>query len=309
MQIANPIYDVVFKYLLDDNRIAKLMISKIIGEEIETLEFLPTEKRAEVEKQPTLNSVSESQSFGTEKNIEPEMQTTITVYRLDFSAKIKTREGEYKQVIIEIQKAKFPTDIMRFRKYLGQQYSDEENFEMINDRKVAMPIISIYFIGQKLDKAVAPIIKVSRAYIDLVTGNEIKEKEEFIESLTHDSFIIQIQRLKQSRRNELEILLSIFDQDNIEKDHHILNINEDIFPEEFKIIIRRLQRAIADKQIRNTMDIEDEIVEELANMERSIYNLSETVKDKDRLIESHKKTIAEKDKEIEELKKKMSEKY
>ena len=34
MQIANPIYDVVFKYLMDDNQIAKLMLSAIIGEEI-----------------------------------------------------------------------------------------------------------------------------------------------------------------------------------------------------------------------------------------------------------------------------------
>ena len=41
--IANPIYDVVFRYLMDDNKIAKLMISKIIGEEIVELDFQPTE--------------------------------------------------------------------------------------------------------------------------------------------------------------------------------------------------------------------------------------------------------------------------
>ena len=33
MRIANPIYDVVFKYLLEDNKIAKKLISLIIGEE------------------------------------------------------------------------------------------------------------------------------------------------------------------------------------------------------------------------------------------------------------------------------------
>jgi hypothetical protein len=37
MQIANPIYDVVFKYLLEDNKIAKKLISLIIGEEIQSL--------------------------------------------------------------------------------------------------------------------------------------------------------------------------------------------------------------------------------------------------------------------------------
>jgi len=49
MQIANPIYDAVFKYLMDDNRVARLLISKIIGEEIELLEFQSLENRIDVE--------------------------------------------------------------------------------------------------------------------------------------------------------------------------------------------------------------------------------------------------------------------
>ena len=36
--IANPIYDVVFKYLLEDLNIAKGLFSRIIGEEIESIE-------------------------------------------------------------------------------------------------------------------------------------------------------------------------------------------------------------------------------------------------------------------------------
>ena len=38
MYIANPIYDVVFKYMLEDNKVAKLFISAIIGEDIAELE-------------------------------------------------------------------------------------------------------------------------------------------------------------------------------------------------------------------------------------------------------------------------------
>ncbi len=41
--IANPIYDVVFKYLMEDTEIAKLILSTIIDEEIESLDFLPQE--------------------------------------------------------------------------------------------------------------------------------------------------------------------------------------------------------------------------------------------------------------------------
>ena len=41
MYIANPIYDVVLTYLMEDNKVAKQFISAIIGEQIEELEFAP----------------------------------------------------------------------------------------------------------------------------------------------------------------------------------------------------------------------------------------------------------------------------
>ena len=80
MQIANPIYDVVFKHLMEDGKIAKLMVSSIIGESIEKLTFLPQEFTSDIKK--------------TEKGDKPatnrNQKDSLTVYRLDFSAKIKT---------------------------------------------------------------------------------------------------------------------------------------------------------------------------------------------------------------------------
>ena len=43
MRIANPLYDIVFKYLMEDNSLAKLVLSTILGEEITTLAFRPQE--------------------------------------------------------------------------------------------------------------------------------------------------------------------------------------------------------------------------------------------------------------------------
>ncbi len=34
LQIANPIYDVVFKYLMNDEKVAKLLLSALIGREV-----------------------------------------------------------------------------------------------------------------------------------------------------------------------------------------------------------------------------------------------------------------------------------
>ena len=50
----------------------------------------------------------------------------MAVYRLDFAAKIKTDTGD-QTILIEIQKAKYAADIMRFRRYLGSQYRDKNN--------------------------------------------------------------------------------------------------------------------------------------------------------------------------------------
>jgi hypothetical protein len=74
-----------------------------------------------------------------------------------------------------------------------------------------------------------PVIKVARSYIDVATGMVLDKKDEFIESLTDDSFIIQIPHIKGKRRTELEQLLYIFDQNQIDESSgtkHFLNINE-----------------------------------------------------------------------------------
>ncbi|NJN78328.1 MAG: hypothetical protein HC803_08385 [Saprospiraceae bacterium] len=103
---------------------------------------------------------------------------------------------------------------------MGLQYSDVENSVIKevyknpngNDTIIrdALPILSIYFLGHQLDKVKdVPVIKVERSYVDVATGTVLEEREAFIESLTHDSFIIQIPNIKGHRRTELEKLLYI----------------------------------------------------------------------------------------------------
>ena len=285
MQIANPIYDVVFKYMMDDNKVAKLLISAIIGEDIVELDFRPTEYRSDLEAK------------------------SLTVYRMDFSAKIKIAENKFKTVIIEIQKAKYHTDIMRFRKYLGSQYQNKEN-SVIDDsgHRRAFPIISIYFLGHRLEHATSSIIKVSRDYVDCITGEKINEKEEFIECLTHDSYIIQIPELSHRRRNELEQILSIFDQTSADAENsHVLNINEDDYPEKYKSVIRALIKAIAEPKIRKDMTIEDDVIENMENIERALDRKTEEAEQAKQRAELEKQR-AEQEKQRAEQEKRRADK-
>lgn len=281
MQIANPIYDVVFKYLMEDNKVAILLVSAIIEEDIVSLDFRPQERVAELE------------------------NPSLTVYRLDFSAKIRDPDGCERIVLIELQKAKFATDIMRFRRYLGEQYASSNNINISEGTKKAIPIISIYFLGHILEHITVPLLKVQRKYYDAVTGTEIHAREEFVESLTHDSFVIQIPRLHQKYRKEVEVLLSVFDQRNIDDDHHILNVKEEDLSEKYRLIIRRLQRAWSETRIRQTMDIEDEILEELQSKERFIEKQRGIIEEKDKTIQEKDKCLEEHGRLIEQLKKQL----
>jgi hypothetical protein len=139
----------------------------------------------------------------------------------------------------------------------------------------------------------APLIKVKRHYYDVIEHNkEITEKIQFIESLTHDSYIVQIPHLALRYKTDLEHLLSIFDQHYITQDHHILNVKEENFPKKYRQIIRKLQQAVVEPSLRKTMDIEDEILEELQDKERLIAGQEKLINEKD-------KALAEKDKEKE----------
>ena len=44
MRIANPMYDAAFKYLMDDQAAARLLVGAVLGEEVESLQALPQER-------------------------------------------------------------------------------------------------------------------------------------------------------------------------------------------------------------------------------------------------------------------------
>ena len=96
-------------------------------------------------------------------------------------------------------------------------------------------------------------------------------KESFIESLTHDSYVIQIPNLKQKRRNDLEKLLSIFDQStSVDPERHILNIKEENFPRQHRSLIRLLQSEVLEPALRKKMAIEDSVLLNIEDIQRDL---------------------------------------
>ena len=79
MTIANPIYDTVFKYLMEDERIARTILSALLKEEIVKVEVRPHEYS---------NGQKES----------------LSIFRIDFGATVRDASGEEQLILIELQK-------------------------------------------------------------------------------------------------------------------------------------------------------------------------------------------------------------
>ena len=274
-RIANPIYDGAFKYLLDDNRVARFFLSVLLGQEVVDLNLRPTEHCTDIERR------------------------CVTVFRIDFAAKIRSADGAEKLVIIEIQKAKYATDIMRFRKYLGQQYTSENNVREAPAAPRTLPILSIYLLGHQLDHLREPVIRVTREYRDVCGALITGPREEFIESLTHDSIVVQIPLLKPSRQTDLDRLLGLFDQSQSDPSNaHVLSIADEDYPEKFQPVIRRLMKAISEPSVRDTMQIEDDYLGELESLERAIARKEDALAKKDDALAKKDASIAKKDASI-----------
>jgi hypothetical protein len=281
VRIANPIYDVVFKYLLDDEKVARLLLSALLDKEMLELQFRPTEVQHEAAKPDG---------------------TQLLVLRMDFAATVRLEDGGRKLVLIEIQKARTAWDVQRFRRYLGSNYASPENVYLDPDGKEqALPIVTIYFLGQGLECVDVPVLKVNRHYLDVVTGDEVRITDPFVEALTHDSIVVQINRLKNRRRTELERLLEVFDQGLASRsDPHLLDILEENFPEHHREVLRRLMRAGAEQGVRDGMDVEDDILKAFQDQARESADLRQALAEKDQVIEQKAQALEQKDQALEQ---------
>ena len=232
MVIANPIYDVVFKRMMENERVAKFFIGTLLDQTIESVEVKPQEF-----------------TFTDEL-------VGLAIFRLDFIATIKTESGAYKKVLIEIQKAKNQLDLMRFRNYLAEQYKRED---MINNNSHVLPITTIYIICFKLPEILSSCLKVERNYVDLINKVVIEAKSEFIEKLTHDCYVVQVDRITGRYQTRLDKLLSVFEQTNFVDDKKIIKeFNHQADIEELKIMTDILHHSGTNPVEKKKIETEQE---------------------------------------------------
>ena len=202
LRVANPIYDSVFKYLVEDLRIAKILISALLKKEV---------LEVEVRKHEYTN--------GTRDN--------ISMFRIDFGAKVRESDGS------------------------------------------------------------------------------------FVESLVHDSIIVQIPRLHGRVNNRLEKVLSVFDQTHKDKgNRQMLNIDEDNYEDDTDMmyILRRLLAAASDAKLRQDMNVEDEYFTAIENRDTAIMNRDKKIAEQDQYIAEQSNQLAEQSNQLAEKDNQLAEK-
>lgn len=233
MRIANPLYDHAFKYLMANKKLAIKVISTILDEEVVDLEL---------HQQEMVVSKEEAQ---------------FTLFRLDFKAIIKYKDGKEEKVLIELQKSKLPTNMLRFRSYLGNTYAQND---FASPQQVVeqppYPIIAIYILGYNLVDIEVMAAVVDRKIIDASTNEELHIDSDFINLLTHKCHIVQVRRLPEKRRTRLEKFMTLFNQAWVSEQNFIIDLEE--VPEEFKDIATYLQAPLLDSESRRRLAGEQE---------------------------------------------------
>ncbi|MDY4521391.1 MAG: hypothetical protein SPE05_08505 [Bacteroidales bacterium] len=278
--IANPIYDAIFKYLMEDQRIAKTVLSALLKKEVVKVEIRPHEYA---------NSTKDR----------------ISMFRLDFAATIRDENGKESAILIELQKTWVETETLRFRQYLGSYYNLKDNVREENGQPYALPLVAIYILGHRVGDINEPILYVSHGTFDY-NGNAVSEgiPNTFVESITHDSIIVQIPLLNGQINNRLLKVLSVFDQSNADKHNtQLMRFDEDMYKGdvELQYLLQRLERAALDARLRQDMNVEDEYYGELEKRDTQLMQREKVIAEQQQRLDQYEADIVQSIKNLRKL--------
>ncbi len=285
--VANPIYDCVFKFLMEDERIAKTVLSALLKKEVVSVEI--------------------------RRNEHPNVtRDKISMFRIDFAARVKEDDGTVRLILIELQKTWVDTETLRFRRYLAAQYNAEEN--MVKEGELdgyAVPMIAVYLLGHRvgdIDKAVVYVTHNAFDYDGKVVEGGMKDP--FINSLIHDSIIVQIPLLHGKINNRLDRVLSVFDQSQRDaKNQQIVCLDEKEYANDSDMmyILHRLSLAAMDADVRQEMNDEDEFYSVLEARDTQVMKLNEQLTEKRRQLSEQKAQLSEQKAQLSEQKAQLNE--
>jgi hypothetical protein len=303
--IPNPIYDVVFRYLMEDPESATIVLSTLINEKITSLQLEP---QTHAQKNEIETKISD-----------PKSKKDVQLFHLDFTATVELPDGSEELIMIELQKASEPDDIFRFKRYISKNFQKKHEKEIIHPvshtvEKILKPIrlIPIFILNFRIENEINDLlIRTNRIKTGVFKNKTLQKTNEFIDNLSYDILVVQLPNLHNITESEYEndeykkklyALLKIFDQKSKVKDNeHRLRLIRKFFPGFLERVIKRLQAAdINNPVMEKQMFAEDEYLKALIKRDNQITWLEEGIEKRDKTIEEKEKAIEEKDKALSE---------
>ena len=285
--VANPIYDSVFKFLMEDERIARTIISALLKKDVVSVEMRRHEH-------PNIT------------------RDNISMFRIDFAARVRENDGSVRLVLVELQKTWLDTETLRFRRYLAAQYNAEENMLKEGPNEgYAIPMVAVYLLGHRIGDIDKPVVYVGHKALDY-DGHEVTngDKDPFINSLIHDSIIVQIPLLHGKINNRLDKVLSVFDQtQRTEKNQQVVNLEEDLYEDdpEMMRIVHRLSLATMSAELRQEMNDEDEFYSVIEARDTQVMKLNKMVSEKESQLAEQRNLLSEQRNQLSEQRNQLSE--
>ena len=301
--IANPIYDTAFKYMMQNERAAKVLISNLLDKEVDELQILAND-------------------------IPVFEKDSLRILRLDFAAKIRDRNTDRTEIVtIELQKAYSDSEVKRFRDYLASNYANPRHTEKRRRMTVAknretgkyerveveedvpLHIIAIYFLGSGFDDlidSVAPVIYNFPQPVG-IDGQPVKGIRDtlFFKALTHDTIVVRINKLKANAQSKVEKMLEIFIQDDVsDSSKQLLEVKDiDTKSDEYRELAMPLALAAGDVEFRKKMSMEAYLSRllqdsEYAQNEKEYYQ--QLVSEQASQLQEQKTQLQEKDSQLQE---------
>ena len=130
----------------------------------------------------------------------------------------------------------------------------------------------------------------------------------FVESLQHDSIIVQIPLLHGRVNNRLEKVLSVFDQSNVADDNKVVRIDEHQFDgdSEMEYVVRRLLSAASDPDMRYQMNVEDEYFQELEDRDTAIMERDKIIRDREEQISQKNEQLSRQNEQLSQQNEQLS---
>jgi len=299
MKLLNPLFDTVFKFLMEDVECAKGLIKTIIKKDIS--ELYPLQQEASTMRL----KIKYSQ---------------IGMIRQDYVAMIKSQDEDgkdtFEKVVIEVQKSPFMPEIGRFRNYLADKYKKKTNIPTSEGSKdVFLAIKTIYLIEETFNKNLPPVLARLGQYYDELENTVYEGKrDEVVELFNHDSWFIQTELLPPDFKQEMMYVLSVFAPTyrKDRKDRYIEIPDNEMLQKKYELLnrlIRRLQMATSNTKINRAVDVEmeyEDFIEKQIELAKIYKEQAEQAEIKVK-EETKKKNLAEKKAKEERKQKELAE--